>query len=469
MTDKFQIKSIGETKIISRIRGSLQKAFGSDFLRSVSVLISGNILAQLISVITIPIVSRIYSVQAFGEFAIFTSTGSIVSGIAALGMGSAIMAPKEDAKAKDVFYTAFVSILTISTLFLAFSILIKPFFHLHQFSIPYLSVCLLIYLNIVLSGLSSILSIYVNRLKKTKVLFWNSLISVLATLCITIPLGLLKFNVMGFILASLCAASVAITQMLLRVNPFHRILGFRQIKEIFREYKDYVRFQLPANFISNFGIQLPNQLFSANFGNIALGGYSMCERVMGYPIRLIAAPISTIYFRHATQYVHEGRIGELGAFSLKLINKILLITFLPVALFMIFSTKIFILVLGSKWGPAGEIASILTLQYILVFCNQCISICLVVLNKQRVNLVFSVIQLGLIALSISIGLIFLKSLMGTILIFGIGNVIVQILSLSFNFYYLQIRMKRILRSIFLFVFGTIGLAYALHSLLILFN
>ena len=440
---------------------------GSEFLRSVSVLISGNILAQLISIITIPIVSRIYSVQAFGEFAIFSSTGSIVGGIAALGMGSAIMAPKEDAKAQDVFYTAFFSILTISSLFLAFTILIKPFFKLHQFSIPYLSVCLLIYLNILLNGLSSILSIYVNRLKKTRILFWNSLISVLATLCITIPLGLLKFNVMGFILASLSAAFIANAQMLMRVNPFHKFLGIRQIREIFREYKDYVRFQLPANFISNFSIQLPNQLFSAIFGNIALGGYSMCERVMGYPIRLIAAPISTIYFRHATQYVHEGRINDLGAFSLKLINRILLITFLPVALFMIFSTKIFILVLGAKWGPAGDIAAILSLQYVLVFCNQCIGICLVVLNKQRVNLLFSVIQLVLIALSITIGLVFLKSLMGTILIFGIGNVLVQILSLTFNLFFLRVKIFKILQSILLFIFGTLIVSYSIHIFLII--
>ncbi|MCE1168341.1 MAG: oligosaccharide flippase family protein [Sphingobacteriia bacterium] len=440
----------------------MKKFTNSDFIRSVSVLVSGNVIAQIITLITMPIVSRIYSLQAFGEFAIFSSTASIVGGIAGLGMSSAIMAPKSNERSKEVVFTAFLSVILVSLLFLISTLILSPFLKLYKISIPYHIAAILMFLQIALTGLSSILSTYANRLKKNRLLFFNTLITASATLFITIPLGLFGWGVIGFISASLFAALIANIQMLVQINPFSRILNFKEITSTFYEFRDYVRFQFPANLLTNFSIQLPNQMFSATFGNIALGGYSMCERVMGYPIRLVAAPIATIYFRHATQLINDNKKEELGRFSLRLTNRILLAAFLPAVLFMGYASPLFSFVLGSKWGPAGEIAAILTIQYILVFNNQCLSYCLVVVNRQKTNLYISIAQLFLIFGSIMAGILIFKDLKWTILVFSMGNVLVQSIYLTLNFYYLNISPMKIMRTLFLFILGTLGMSALLH-------
>jgi len=409
-----------------------------------------------------PIASRIYSLQDFGEYAIFSSTVSIVSSIAGLGMASAIMAPKEDSKAKELFFSAFVSVLGVGILFLVLSLAIAPFLKMYKISMSYWSVAVLMFLQIILTGTASLLSTYANRLKKNRLLFINALINALATLLITIPLGLLHWGVKGFIAASLCAAFVANLQMLYRIRPFNEILSLKKIYLIFVEFIDYTRYQLPANLLANLSVQLPNQMFSSFFGNVALGGYSMCERVMGYPVRLVAAPIATIYFRHATHLVNENRVEELGSFSLRLTNRILLAAFVPVVFFMGYASQIFTFVLGAKWAPAGEIAAILTIQYVLVFSNQCLSYCLVVVNRQKTNLYISIIQLLLIFGSILAGMLIFRDLKKTILVFSIGNVIVQSIYLSLNFYYLNIHPFKIIRSLLLFIFGALLLASLLH-------
>lgn len=437
----------------------------SEFLHAVTVLISGNVLAQVITLVNMPIVSRIYSVRAFGEFAIFSSTASIVGGVAALGLGSAIMAPKDDVRAKDVFYTAFIAMLFIVTAFFIVLLLLSSCLTFHHISIPHYKVCVLLYVFLVLNGFSSILTIYVNRLKQNRLLFWNALISALATSCITIPLGLLGWGISGFITSAICAALLANLQMLIRINPFYKILSMKQVISVLKEFKEYVYFQFPSNLLSTFSVQLPNQIFSPYFGNVALGSYSMCEKVMGYPIRLIAAPISTIYFRHATQLLHEDRVNDLGKFSLRLMNRILLVAFIPVVCIMGFSEKLFIFILGDKWGPAGTIAAILTMQYVLLFCNQCLSYCLVVLNKQKINLYFSLLQFTLIIVSIITGIFVFESLLGAILFFAIGNMIVQILSLSFIFYYLNRSLRVILKPVGLFIGATLSLSLVIRVLL----
>jgi lipopolysaccharide exporter len=429
----------------------------SEFLRSVSVLVSGQLFSQFITLITIPIVSRLFTEKAYGEFAIFASTANIILGIGAMGLSSAIMAPKELQRSREVFFTAFAIEMAVFSLFFVVALFIAPFFHFYNISIPYIVAIVLCYLYMVLSGFSLLLSTYVNRLKRNRVLFWNSVISGSCILLITIPLGYIGLGALGFIIAGICGSLAADIQMLIKINPFQRILSFKEMASVCKEFKEYILFQFPSNLTNTFVVQLPNQLFSSFFGNSALGGYAMSDRVLGYPLRLMASPIGTIYFRHATDYVHKGRINDLGEFNYSFITKILKIAFFPTVLFMIFSEPLFRFMLGSKWETAGLIASILAIQYVFRFCSQCTTSCLVVLDKQRVNLVFSIINLLVIGASIGTGIILFENIKDTIFCFAIGSTIVQMLSISIDFYYLGTRVSKFIPPLLLFSVGAAGL------------
>ena len=74
----------------------------------------------------------------------------------------------------------------------------------------------------------------------------------------------------------------------------------------------------------------------------------MNEKILGIPIRIIGAPINTVYFRTASEYYKKGK--SLADFTFSLIIKILLIALFPIIVTVIWGEQIFSLILGPNWG-----------------------------------------------------------------------------------------------------------------------
>lgn len=431
--------------IVSKL---LQKIKKSDFLRSVAFLSTGNILANLLSFLSIPIVSRIYTEQAFGDYAVMVSVASIINGAASLGLTSAIMMPDTERKTREVFMVALIMQISVCTLCFLLALILSPIYEIYELSGFYVISLFLIYIYLLCSGLFSLLAVYVNKLRKNRILFWNALINAMATFCFTIPLGLLGFDGFGFLFAAIAGFTVSNLQMLRHVRPFVKLKGISSFFVICKEYKDFVLYQFPSNLISTFAIQLPNQLFSSYFGNTALGGYAMCERILGVPMRLIGAPITTIYFRQLAQGVKEGK--DLGHFTYVLITRILMLAFIPCIVLLFFSEDIFIFILGNSWTSVGAIVSVLVVPYIFTFCTNCVSYCLVVLKKQRVNLYLSIIHLSIIIASIAFGIIYWGDFMATMKCFAVASSCFQLSSLLLIFYFFRGFFYKFLRFVFVY-------------------
>lgn len=414
------------------IKAIFYKLKNNIFWRSVVILVSGTALAQLIGVFTTPVVSRLYDPKAFGEYALILSTSTIILNIVILGLSSAVMVPTSDEESSDVFMVAFLTMLILSTVILIIMFLLSPLIHFFKLGINYAVACTLVYAFVIVHSTSGLLKIYINRKRLNRVLFYNSLIGAFATLFITIPLGFLKLGGLGLMAASLVAGIVSISQMIYHANPFNKIPTLRVFKSVFRKYRDFIIYQYPANFIGHFATQVPTQVFSAVFGNANLGSYSMNEKVLGIPSRLIGAPINTVYFRTASEYHREGK--SLAEFTFSLVTKIMLIAFLPISITIFWGEQIFIWVLGPHWGEAGQLAGFLIVQYVYMFCTNCTSYCRVAIGKQNVNFVVNIFRLTFIVLSIYLGVHFTGDLFNTMIFFSIGSSLYLILDMAMNFY-----------------------------------
>ena len=103
LMDKFGLK---------RIRSKPNSPFASDILK----LVSGTAFAQIITILASPILTRLYSPEAFGFLAIFISITSIVGVIACMRYELAIMLPKSDEKAANLLALCLLSVVAISGL-----------------------------------------------------------------------------------------------------------------------------------------------------------------------------------------------------------------------------------------------------------------------------------------------------------------------------------------------------------------
>lgn len=441
-----------------------ERILQSDFLKSVSVLFSGNVIANAISFLSVPILSRIYSQADFGDYAIVTSVASILIISTAFGLTSAIMAPKDDDESRKIITTAYTTQSIIISLFavLLVSLYLLFDYKLYSFSGNYLLSVVFLYIYSLIYALFSFLTVFTNKQKKNRVLFWNALINSVALLVLTIPLGLLGFGGIGYILAASCSYLVADIQMIFHTHPFIKIKLYSGVKELYVKYKDFILFQYPSNILGTFTVQLPNQMFSRFFGNASLGGYAMCERLLGVPMRLIGTPISTVYFRQASSFVKENK--DLSDFTYRLISRVLWVSLLPVILVLLFAKPILTFVLGEEWSSVGDITTILIVPYVLSFCSSCVTYCLVVLDKQKINLYITAVQLLLIASFTLLGYFLFHDYIRTLQFYAIAMILFHTFNLSVIFYHLHGHFIKFLRCMLVYLLITVSLSFLLGVL-----
>ena len=256
----------------------IDKIKENTFVRGVLILASGTALGQVVGLISTPIISRLYDTTAFGHFAIITSTATIICVISQAGLASAIMLPKSDRRAKEVFSTAFWLQLVIISLFCLGAIALSSNVRLFNVGLLYPFSIMMLFVYMLVTNTMNLLRIYMNRQRKYRTLFWNSIIGALSTLLITVPIGFLYPKFWGFWLASSISGLCSIVQMLIKSNPFCMI-DCRKMLNTIMEYKEFTIYQLPANIIGSFSKQLPMQIIGRYYGSGDLGSYSMVKNI----------------------------------------------------------------------------------------------------------------------------------------------------------------------------------------------
>ena len=88
-------------------------------IKSLSKLFSGNAAVQAISLLLMPIVTRIYAPSELGTYQFITTTALIISPFANLSLAEAIIKEKDDIANKDILLTACLVSFTASVLFSA--------------------------------------------------------------------------------------------------------------------------------------------------------------------------------------------------------------------------------------------------------------------------------------------------------------------------------------------------------------
>ena len=100
----------------------------SEFNRNILTLMTGTTIAQAIPIAISPILTRIYTPEDFGIFAIFLAITIIIGSIANGRYELAIMIPKKDEDAINIFALGFIITTSISLLLLVLVLIFQTYF-----------------------------------------------------------------------------------------------------------------------------------------------------------------------------------------------------------------------------------------------------------------------------------------------------------------------------------------------------
>lgn len=455
-------------KVRSRFFSSLFERIGSNtFIKSVLTLSLGVVISQAVSLLSTPILSRIYNPANYGDYALLLSDANIISVIVCLGLMTAIMIPKDEEESKGLCRMISKAIFLITTLLYIVALVISPFYKFFSVGLDYKVACTYLWAYVVLSNISSVLYCYVNRQCLYKVLLWNPVIGTTSRAIISIGLGLISPLLIFFLLGAVISVLLVIVHMLRYANPYKGVLPTEyNSKSLLIKYKRFPQFQLPANFIDMVSQQLPVQFIKAFFGSVVLGSYSMCLSILGIPTGFLAAPVNRVYFQEATSRYNAGK--DIGEFSYKILEKNIKLAIIPILALVIFGEWIF-MILGKDWRMAGSFASILGVYQLVLFCSSCLSGDYVIIGKQRINLLFASVKIVVNILTFVLGYKLFGNVYHVLIIFATAGSICTLIEVGLFLHYTGVNLIRYIRFIILYIIIPVSVSiiirFGIYSLL----
>ncbi len=268
----------------------IRKLTSSSLVRNASKLASGTIVAQIIAFITIPILTRLYSQEAFGLLAAFSAVVGFVSSFATLKYDTALVLPKEDRDAYTLLKLSNIATLAITGLCVAVLFLPWEIFKEYQ------GLQILIGLGVILSVNYNNSALWNIRFKHYNHTATSKIVQSVAVF--TFQYLLYSFSGMkGLIVGSIIGISVSGLYLIVTRSfdwRLYKKIGWGDMKEQGKRYIDFPKYFTASNAILSFSSSLPILLFVKYIPMAQVGLYGIALRLISQPVVLVADNIRSV-------------------------------------------------------------------------------------------------------------------------------------------------------------------------------
>lgn len=422
-------------------------------MKNVIKISGGTMLGQLVSLITLPLFTRIFGAAIMGEWALVTSVAIIVNTFSDIGLSNAIMIEEDEEETKKLFSA-------ITTIVLFVSLIVGAFFGIYYFIVPSEAnikgnfYAIFVFIQIFTQQQIQLSYSWLNRKKEYGVLMKNPIINNVSVAVIAIPLGLLGFKTYGYYIGLIVGQLATLIHM--RRNLPRVFLNFHvsDYKRLIKRHKEFCIYQMPANILSQIKNQLPVLLIRGFFGSEILGYYSVSVRVLNLPITFLANSVGKVFYQTIAEMRRKGQ--KIGEYTLRNINKAMKIAIIPMIALLSISDFVCSFVFGADYIVAGNITRIVAFNSFFVFLMMSTQGITVVLHKQKYTVISAVVQIIGYFIGLSIGKYVFGSVYVGCLLMTIIFSIAQVTYFSALFKASGVSPKRYIKDVLL----SIGIIFA---------
>ncbi|MGA2933751.1 MAG: oligosaccharide flippase family protein [Methanomicrobiales archaeon] len=398
----------------------------SPFAADVLTLVTGTTVAQIIAIITSPLITRLYGPEAFGLLALFTSITSIIGVVACLRYEFAILLPESDEEAANIFCLCIIIVILISVISIPFLFVLQQpvilFLKTPQLS-PFFW---LIPLTIFISGTLLALN-YLNTRSKN---FQRLSIAQVANSCTAKGTqlgagfaGIASGGVLigAYILGQMASAfTLGIPILKDHLSFFKQKITQKGIIESFKRFSNFPKYDTWSALLNTISWQVPIFLLAYFFSTTVVGYYSLGMMMIQFPMSLIGGAIAQVFFQRASLARFGGTLGEIVE---KVFKLLMILGIVPIFLLTIIGGDLFGIVFGSTWHEAGIYVQILSIWAFIWFISSPISTLWIVLENQKFGLKVNSLNFITRLISIYIGGI-IGSVFIALLLFALSGIFV---------------------------------------------
>ena len=111
----------------AKLKSFIDRVRSSGFLKSVLTLSSGAVVGQAINFFGMPVVGRVYTPEAMGDYTVITTNAGVIGAVACLGMMTVFLLPERDEEARGLSRLVLLATVAITTLAVLFLWGIAPY------------------------------------------------------------------------------------------------------------------------------------------------------------------------------------------------------------------------------------------------------------------------------------------------------------------------------------------------------
>jgi len=371
--------------------------------KNVLVLMTGTSIGQLIPIAISPILTRIYTPEDFGVFAIFLAISGVFGSIISLRYELAIMLPETEEDAIHVFVLGFIITLVFSLLLflivLIFNTLIveglgNEKIRLWLYFIP---------LEVFLFGVFNLFNYFNTRVKNYKLISKSVISKSLSIMSVQLVLGTILKGAFGLIIGRLFSSIVACFVMIkgcFIIKEINKSLSIKKLFPLGKKYKRFPIYSMPAVLCNTLSSHFTDILISSIYSVSTLGFYSLLQRILGVPSSLIGGAIGQVFFQEAA--VEKKETGKATNSFNSVVLKLSLIGIPIFTILYFIIKKVVVVFFGQSWAIVGDYAQILIPLFCIRFIVTSVTTVNSIFERQKVSLVWQIILLILMVLLIFI-------------------------------------------------------------------
>ena len=333
----------------------------SEFSRNVLTLMTGTTLAQAIPIAISPILTRIYTPEDFGVFALFISIVGIMAVVSTGKYELSLILPKKDSFAYQLLILSGLLVLGAASVYLVGILLVSLFYNFDY-------IFYLLPITVIFIGLNNTFDKYNNRVKNYKLMSYQrvikttveSLISISFMLLFSIKTGLVWGFVLGFFVSN-------IIMLLVNIKIFQKKafeVSKKKMKVLAKRYENFLKYNMPHALLNTVSVNIPIFLIPLYYGSYTLGLYAFGLKIVQAPLSLISSSMLNVLGQKMAEEYSQG--NEIKSLFISTVKKLMLLVVLMLPLF-IFIDDLFAFIFGEEWRVSGFYVQILSPWILLVF------------------------------------------------------------------------------------------------------
>lgn len=359
-----------------------ERLLKSDILRSVLVLMTGTVLAQLISYAALMVVSRIYTEAEVGDLGIYMRTVSFIAAVGTLRFEVSLPLGKHEGHAFLIYKLS----LRIAKVIIAacalgglLYFLIRP---ASTDDIWFGVITLVSGFFVVFINLGTNWSI---RKKVFKNISRQRVVNSASGNGMRIVFGLIGMGSIGLLLGTLIgyilSSSWYIRDFLRLDRLSYPNYSKKKQKVLVREYRDFPRVNLPHVMLDVGRDMIVAYCISYHFSGIIFGLYYHAWMILAAPLNIMGVSIGQVLFNRASELVNAGK----STFALvrKTMGVLFLLSLVPFSALFFFGEDLFGMVFSERWAKAGYYSEIMAVWLMLLFVVSPLSSIPIVIRRQK--------------------------------------------------------------------------------------